>query len=232
MMKPALLSIPRSAAAAQARPSEAEALGILPEWNLADLYPGMTSEAFASDLAQGEAECKAFAEEYRGRLEELAKSGGAVLGPVVERYEAIEDRLGRLASYAGLIYAGDTTDPQRAKFFGDTQDRLTAASSDLLFFTLELNRIDDEVMEAALGTAPLDRYRPWVEDLRRDKPYQLEDRIEQLFHEKSVTGRGAWNRLFDETLASLRFDVRGEELTLEPTLRLARSSRRICASSR
>jgi oligoendopeptidase F len=61
-------------------------------------------------------------------------------------------------------------------------------------------------------------YRPWLEDLRRDKPYQLDDRIEQLFHEKSVTGRGAWNRLFDETLASLRFDLRGEQLTLEPTL--------------
>ena len=55
-------------------------------------------------------------------------------------------------------------------------------------------------------------------DLRKDKPYQLEDRIEQLFHEKSITGRGAWNRLFDETMTDLRFDVDGEELTLEPTL--------------
>ena len=203
---------------AAADPAAPDPLGPLPEWNLGDLYPGMGSEAFASDLAQAEAECKAFAEEFRGRLETLAREGGVALGPVVRRYEAIEDRLGRLASYAGLVYAGDTTDPQRAKFFGDTQERLTAASSDLLFFTLELNRIDDGVVERALGTAPLDRYRPWIEDLRRDKPYQLEDRIEQLFHEKSVTGRGAWNRLFDETLASLRFDVRGEELTLEPTL--------------
>ncbi|WP_204267964.1 hypothetical protein, partial [Escherichia coli] len=51
-----------------------------------------------------------------------------------------------------------------------------------------------------------------------DKPFQLEDRIEQLFHEKGMTGRAAWNRLFDETIASLRFTVDGEELTLEPTL--------------
>ena len=193
-------------------------LGRLPEWNLDDLYPGMASDAFVQDLALAEAECKAFAEEHRGRLDTLAREAGPGLGEVVGRYEAIEDRLGRLMSYAGLVYSGETTDPTRAKFYGDTQDRLTAASSDLLFFGLELNRIDDAVMEAALARPPLDHYRPWIEDLRRDRPYQLEDRIEQLFHEKSVTGRGAWNRLFDETLASLRFDVRGEELSLEPTL--------------
>ncbi|WP_245513247.1 M3 family oligoendopeptidase [Enterovirga rhinocerotis] len=213
-MNPSPLASARSAAAK----AGSDAVGPLPEWNLADLYPGMGSEAFIQDLAQAEAECKAFAETYRGRLDALAREGGTALGPVVERYEGIEDRLGRLASYAGLVYAGDTTDPQRAKFFGDTQERLTTASSDLLFFTLELNRIDDAAMEAAMNAPPLDRFRPWIEDLRRDKPYQLEDRIEQLFHEKSVTGRAAWNRLFDETLASLRFRIRGEELTLEPAL--------------
>ena len=138
----------------------------------------------------------------------------------MQRYEAIEDLLGRLMSYAGLVYSGDTTDPQRAKFYGDTQERLTAASSDLLFFTLELNRIDDAVLEPAMASEPLARYRPWLEDIRKDKPYQLDDKLEQLFHEKSVTGRAAWNRLFDETIASLRFDVRGEELTLEPTLNM------------
>ena len=193
-------------------------MGLLPEWNLDDLYPGMRSEAFARDLALAEAECKALAETYRGHLAALAAQGAAALAEAVQRYEAIEERLGRLMSYAGLVYAGDTSDPTRAKFYGDTQERLTSASSDLLFFTLELNRIDDDVLDAAMNQAPLDRYRPWIEDVRREKPFQLEDRIEQLFHEKSVTGRGAWNRLFDETLSSLRFKVRTEELALEPTL--------------
>jgi oligoendopeptidase F len=104
------------------------------------------------------------------------------------------------------------------KFYGDTQERLTAASSDLLFFALELNRIEDEVLDRVVAEGPVARYRPWIEDGRRDKPYQLDDRIEQLFHEKSVSGRAAWNRLYDETLASLRFEVRGEKLPLEPTL--------------
>jgi oligoendopeptidase F len=195
------------------------AIGPLPEWNLSDLYPGMDSPAYAEDLAAAEAECKAFAEAYRGRLAELAGDGGGALAKALCRYEGIEDRLGRIMSYAGLVYSGDTTDPARAKFYGDAQERLTAASSDLLFFTLELNRLDDAAVDALIADGgALAHYRPWIEDLRRDKPYQLEDKIEQLFHEKSVTGRGAWNRLFDETMASLRFDLRGETLTLEPTL--------------
>src|SRR4029077_557098 len=98
------------------------------------------------------------------------------------------------------------------------QEKITAASSHLLFFTLELNRIDDALVEEALASSALGHYRPWIEDVRKERPYQLEDKIEQLFHEKSVTGRSAWNRLFDETLASLRFTVRGEELAIEPTL--------------
>jgi oligoendopeptidase F len=195
-------------------------LGALPEWDLSDLYPGIGSDAFRADLSRAEADCKAMAEAYRGKLEDLAKrpDAAAALGQAVQRYEAVEDLLGRLMSYAGLVYSGDTTDPVRAKFYGDTQERLTAASSDLLFFTLELNRIDDTVMDKATASPPLARYRPWIEDLRKDKPYQLDDQIEKLFHEKSVTGRSAWNRLFDETIASLRFTVRGEELPIEPTL--------------
>jgi oligoendopeptidase F len=100
------------------------------------------------------------------------------------------------------------------------QERITAASSHLLFFTLELNRIDDAVLERALAEPALGHYRPWIEDVRKEKPYQLEDRVEQLFHEKSMTGRSAWNRLFDETMASLRFKVDGKELAIEPTLNL------------
>jgi oligoendopeptidase F len=219
-MPPSLDPALRASQAAARTVSKPIELGALPEWDLTDLYPSMDSAEFASDLARGEAECKGFAETYRGKLDVLARGedAPAALGAAVIRYEAVEDLLGRLMSYAGLVYSGDTTDPKRAKFYGDTQERLTAASSDLLFFTLELNRIDDAVLEAAMQKEPLARYRPWLEDIRKDKPFQLEDKLEQLLHEKSVTSRAAWNRLFDETIASLRFEVRGEELTLEPTL--------------
>ncbi|MBJ6126503.1 M3 family oligoendopeptidase [Microvirga sp. BT325] len=205
---------PSSSGAAQTE------LGMLPEWNLSHLYPGMDSAELKGDLSRAEAECKAFAAAYRGKLDDMARGERASekLDEVVKRYEALEDLLGRLMSYAGLVYSGDTTDPVRAKFYGDMQERLTAASTELLFFGLELNRIEDEVLDRAMSEEPLKHYRPWIEDLRKDKPFQLDDRIEQLFHEKSVTGRSAWNRLFDETMASLRFNVRGEELPIEPTL--------------
>ncbi|HMN74181.1 MAG TPA: M3 family oligoendopeptidase, partial [Rhodoblastus sp.] len=94
----------------------------------------------------------------------------------------------------------------------------TDYSTDLLFFQLELNRIDDDVLEKAMASGPLEHWKPWLVDIRKDKPHELDDQLEKLFHEKSVTGHGAWNRLFDETIASLRFKVDGKELTLEPTL--------------
>ena len=201
-------------------------LGALPEWNLSDLYPGLESPEIRRDLEQADSDCVAFEQEFKGRLAPLAAGEGAgqALAQAVKRYEAIDDRLGRLISYASLVYAGNTTDPVRAKFYGDIQERITAASLHLLFFTLELNRIDDAQLEAAMRDPTLGHYRPWLEDVRKEKPYQLEDRVEELFHEKSVTGYSAWNRLFDETIAGLRFKVAGKSLAIEPTLNLLQDS--------
>src|SRR5439155_4499666 len=134
--------------------------------------------------------------------------------------ETLDHLLGPLTSYAGLVHAGNAVDPARAKFYPDVQERVTAASTHLLFFTLELNRLDDAKLDTAMQDEALAHYRQWIEDIRREKPYQLEDRIEQLFHEKSVTAYSAWNRLFDETIASLRFKVGSKSLAIEPTLNL------------
>jgi oligoendopeptidase F len=202
--------------------SSNKALGALPEWNLSDLYSGLDDPAIKADLDRADADCAAFETAYKGKLAEMAASpeGGATLAAAVKSYEAIDDLMGRLGSYAGLLHAGDTLDPARTKFYGDVQERLTAASTHLLFFSLELNRIDDALLEAAMKDPALGHYRPWLEDLRRYRPYQLEDRVEQLFHEKSMTAYSAWNRLFDATIASLRFKVLGKTLAIEPTLNL------------
>jgi len=212
---------PRTRAKSAAR-TAAKTHGKLPEWNLADLYPALDAPEVKRDLERGEADCVAFAQAYKGKLATLAvgPGGGAALAEAVKRYEAIDDLLGRLISYAGLVHSADTTDPARTKFYGDVQDRVTAASTHTLFFTLELNCIADDVLERAMQDPALGHYRPWIEDVRKEKPYQLEDRVEQLFHEKSVPGYSAWNRLFDETVASLRFKVDGKSLSLEPTLNL------------
>src|SRR6476659_7756062 len=211
-----------SQTASRRKPEKPSKLGKLPEWDLTDLYPGLDSPQIKSDLEQGDRDCQAFEQRFKGRLATLAVGEGAgrALAEAVKQYEAIDDRLGRLISYASLLYAGNTTDPVRAKFYGDVQERITAASLHMLFFTLELNRIPDEQLEAAMADPVLGHYRPWIEDVRKEKPYQLEDRVEELFHEKSVTGYSAWNRSFDETIAGLRFRIGGKPLAIEQTLNL------------
>ncbi len=195
-------------------------LGQLPEWNLADLYSGPEAPELKADLATSDRAATAMQESYQGKLATLADGGkgGQALVQAVREFEALNDLLGRIISYASLLYAADTSDPKRQKFYGDMQEKITTISSKLLFFPLELNRLEDNVLEKAMSTSELGHYRPWLEDLRKEKPYQLDDKLEQLFHEKAVTGRGAWNRLFNETMTSLRFDVAGEKLSLEPTL--------------
>ncbi|MEQ1938184.1 M3 family oligoendopeptidase [Mesorhizobium sp. CN5-321] len=212
--------ISRSPLAAASAGRAAPELGDLPEWNLADLYSGMDAPELRRDIVKAGEDAIAFESRWKGTLAaEAGRGRDGRLGEALSQYEALEELVGRIVSYAGLVYAGDTVDPKRAKLYGDVQEKMTDASAHLLFFALELNLVDDTLIEQALEADPaFGHYRPWVLDLRMDKPYQLEDRVEQLFHEKSVTGRGAWNRLFDETMADLRFTVDGEELTLEPTL--------------
>ncbi len=197
-------------------------IGALPEWDLSDLYASIESPEIASDLARSDALCLAFEERYKGHLAAFISraDGGWALAEAVREFEAIDDLIGRIASFASLVYSGNMLDPVRAKFFGDVQERITASSSHLLFFSLELNEIDDAALEAAMADPVLGHYRPWIADIRREKPHQLENRIEQLFHEKSIIGQGAWSRLFDDTVASLRFKVGGKTLPIEPTLHM------------
>jgi len=204
------------------KPTTASKAGKLPEWDLADLYSVIDAPEVGRDLQKMDADCVAFETDYKGKLSERTaqEDGGRWLAEAVKRYEAIDDLAGRLGSYAGLVHAGDSVDPAISKFYGDVTERLTAASIHLLFFPLELNRIEDALIERALETPELAHYRPWIEDLRKDKPYQLEDRVEQLFHEKSQSGYTAWNRLFDQTISSLRFKIGGKELAIEPALNL------------
>ena len=212
----------RQRQSAQAAKSRAPGIGRLPEWNLADLYLGIDDPQVTRDLDRADAESVAFERDYKGKLSTLAAEpeGGVALAEAVKRYEALDDLMGRLISYATLIHSGNTADPDRAKFYSDVQERISAASIHLLFFALELNRLNDPQLEAAMRQPALGHYRPWLEDLRKEKPYQLEDRVEQLFHEKSVTAYSAWNRLFDETIARLRFRIGTKSLPIEPTLNL------------
>jgi len=187
----------------------------LPAWDLSDLYPAPDSPAVAADLAQAEEAAKAFASRFKGRLAGLS---GAELAAAIEEYQRIEEILGKVMAYAQLLFAEDATSSEIGRFYQGCNERVTAISSHLIFFTLELNRIEDAALEAKLAAPALARFRPWLRDLRVFRPHQLSDELERLLHEKEVTGRSAWCRLFDETMAGLRIPVEGEELTLSEAL--------------
>ena len=195
-----------------ARPAPAETL---PEWDLSDLYPGPDSPAVEADLKSADAAAQAFNAAHAGKL---AGHSGTELAAALTEYQRIEEIAGRLLSYAQLTFSGDGTDPKRGQFYQSITERVTAISSHLIFFTLELNQLDETALDAKLRDGALARWRPWLQDLRVFRPHQLSAEVEKLLHEKEVTGRSAWSRLFDETVAGLRVTVGGEELTVSAAL--------------
>jgi oligoendopeptidase F len=199
------------------RAPDAQPVGPLPSWDLTDLYAGREDPRLEADLGTIEREAKAFRDRYFGKL---AGMDGAALGGAVATFETIEERLGRIMSFAELTYAGNQSDPLIAKFFQTMQERVNAISTNILFFTLELNRLEDDDLARKLKAPELAHYQPWLRDLRAFRPHQLSDEMERLLHEKYVAGRGAWVRLFDETIAALRFPVRGKDLTSAEALHL------------
>ena len=194
----------------------------LPKWDLNDLYESPQTPKLTADLDQIARDVSQFGKDYRGQLSTMVVhvDASALIGAAVQKYEALQDLMGRVMSYAGLLYSSNTSDPDHAKFYGDMQEKITNASAQLLFFQLELNRLDDIALMDAAKMPPLSRWRPWLEDIRKEKPHELDDKIEELFHEKYISGAAAWNRLFDETIASLRFKVAGNELAIEPVLNI------------
>ena len=191
--------------------------GALPGWDLSDLYPGPGSDEVRRDLEQAAAAAEALHEEFAGRVGDL---DGEALADLIARYEAIKETLERLTSYAYLVYCTAMDDAETAQFFQTVREETTATESRLLFLTLELNRIEDDALADKLKAPALARYAPWVRDVRAFRPFQLSDEVERLLHEKQVAGRAAWMRLFDETMAALRFSVRGEALGSAEALNL------------
>ena len=190
----------------------------LPVWDLTDLYPAPDDPKLAEDMDWLDAECAAYASDYQGKLADLDADG---MLTAIRRHEKIDEVAGRIMSYAGLRYYQETTNGERAKFMSDCQDRITTASTALVFFGLEFNRLDDDHLAALYdANADLARYRPALDRLRAMKPYQLSDELERFLHDTSVVGASAWNKLFDETIAGLAFEVDGETLNIEGTLNL------------
>ena len=191
--------------------------GDLPDWDLSDLYAAPDAPEIARDMEWLEKACADFAKDYEGKLATLDAAG---MAECIRRYEEIDVTAGRLMSYAGLRYYQNTTDAARAKFMADAQDRITTFTTPLVFFSLEFNRIDDATYAALFADAAIARFKPVFDRMRAMRPHQLSDELEKFLHDQSVVGPAAWNRLFDETVAGLEFDVDGEKLNLEATTNL------------
>ncbi|MGR3563975.1 MAG: M3 family oligoendopeptidase [Heliomarina sp.] len=192
-------------------------LGDLPEWDLTDLYSDADAPELKRDLDWLEQACASFATDYEGKLAELDAKG---MLDCVLRNERINAVAGRIMSFAGLRYYQLTTDAGRAKFLSDMQEKITNFTTPLVFFTLELNRLDDGHLDKLFAeNQALARYKPVFDRIRAMKPYQLSDELEKFLHDLGVVG-DAWERLFDETIAGLEFMVDGEPLNIEGTLNL------------
>ncbi len=198
--------------------------GDLPEWDLSDLYTAEDAPELTRDMGWLDTECAAFAADYEGKLADL--SADEML-TCVERYEQIDVIGGRIMSFAGLRYYQNTMDAGRAKFLSDCQDKITTFTTPLVFYSLEINRIPDDVLAAKFdANADLARYKPVFDRLRTMRPYQLSDELEKFLHDQSVVGSAAWNKLFDETIAGLMFEIDGEEYNIEGTLNFLTDSDR------
>ena len=190
----------------------------LPRWDLSDLYSGPEAAELADDFNQVSAAAIKFKNDYCGKVASLS---AAELSDAIRRYEAAEDLLGRISGFAQLYHATKVSDREAGRFFQTTMERLSTITTKLIFFTLELNRIEDDALQVLLeADESLARYKPWLRDVRASRSHQLPDEQEQLLHEKQVTGRASWVRLFDETIADIRFDLDGERFSLEKTLHL------------
>ena len=192
----------------------------LPEWNLADLYAGREDPRIETDLAAAKAANDELASleglflQARGEPERL----GVLLDRGVRLYEQATNGLWGVGAYAGLAASTARDDPAGAKFEADLRARSSQIASESLFFSLELNQLEDHELEAALEVHPAaQRWRPWLRRLRLSRPHELTPDLERYIVDRGPAVAN-WVRLYDETLAKLTASVGKESLTLPEAL--------------
>ena len=191
-------------------------IGDLPEWNLSDLYISSSAKEIDIDLKQVKDLSNSFALKYENKLSILSASE---MLQCIQSQEKITGLIGRLMSFASLRYYQLTTDPSRTKLLSDIQDKITDFSSKLVFFSIEFNSLNDTHLQNMLiENSELARYKSVFDRMRAMKPYQLSNELEKFLHQQSVVGAAAWNKLFDETITNLTFNINKEILSIEEVL--------------
>lgn len=193
----------------------------LPEWDLNDLYPGMDSPELKKDIAAVSAGALKFETRYKGKL---AETTGDEFGASIEEYEKLTETLGRLEAYSYMMHSTNMNDPKISTFYQNVQEKSNDVSGKMLFFELELNKLSDEQLAEKMQSPKAKNYEPWIKNVRAGRDHMLSEELEKMLHDKQVVGAAAWNRLYDETMASLRFNVGGREVTEPEVTALIASS--------
>ena len=182
----------------------------LPVWNLGDLYSSINSRKILKDLNLIEKLSKSFSKKYEGKVIKLS---AIKLLKAIEEIEKIDEIMDKILSYAHLLVSENIENEKNKIFFQQMQEKITKFSSMLIFFTLELNQISDKKIKIFFKEKKLIKYKNWIINRRSFKPYQLDKKLEKLLQDKSLTSSSAWIRLFDDTIAALRFPFKNKLLS-------------------
>ena len=185
-------------------------LGKLPVWNLRDLYESPKSKNLNNDLNKLRIATKKFEKKYTSKIVKLRPN--QLLKAIVE-LEDIDTKMDKIMSYAHLLVAEDGNNEKNKIFYQQMQEQITNIASSIVFFSLELNEISETSLKKIYADSKLQTYKNWIKNIRKFKPYQLDVKIEKLLQEKSIISRSAWVRLFDDTIASLKFPFKGKNLS-------------------
>ena len=180
-----------------------------PNWDLSDFYSSIKDKKIAVDLKEIAKETDKFAQNFTGNISKLS---AVKLADAIKSYEKISEQIGKIGSYSYLIYASNLSRPENISFFQNISESLNEIQSKLIFFCLEINKINQSNLDKLLKNAQLKYYQPFIRDVRAFKKYQLSNDLEKLSIEKGVTGRNAFIRLFDETISNLKFSYRKKTL--------------------
>ena len=185
-------------------------LGKLPVWNLKDLYESPKAKNLNNDLNQLRRITKKFEKKYTYKIIKLSPS--QLLKAIIE-LENIDIKIDKIMSYAHLLVAEDGNNEKNKIFYQQMQEQITNIASSIVFFSLELNEVSNAKLNKIYADKKLEPYKNWIKNIRKFKPYQLDVKTEKLLQEKSITSRSAWVRLFDDTIASLKFPFKGKNLS-------------------
>jgi oligoendopeptidase F len=174
-------------------------------WDLFDLYAGVDDSCIAADLDAALHRARAFEARYRGKIGTPAGPTADFLAEALRELEGLSEQMDRPAIYANLVHAAKTDEPRHGALLSRTREARTAINQHLIFFDLEWIKVSDEAVGALLEAPSLSRYRHFLEQKRAWRPHYLSEPEEKILEEKSITGRAAFVRLFDETVAALRF---------------------------